>query len=149
MRNLFVITTALLVCACHQSVIQGDYHDISEGCRGMAEAKVATSSDAATKAGRDAELVTVFSDCMAKRGWAVATPKRAKSSGTAKATPAPAPAPAPASAAATTRYQSTQPVTLPAGQQPSYSIYQPAYPAPEPGTTPPAVPPATNTAPRY
>ena len=167
MRNLFLGSALMLVAACHQSTIQGDYHDISTGCRSTAEAKVAATGMASSESARNAELVTVFSDCMAKRGWAVATPKRAKApTGSAKgptgspaATPAraaaPAPAPAPAAQPAPANngsayYQSTQPVTMPAGQQPGYSIYQPAYPAPAAGTVPPAAtPPAPGIPQRY
>lgn len=168
MRNALLASALVLVAACHQSTIQGDYHDISTGCRSTAETKVAATGMASSESARNAELVTVFSDCMAKQGWAVATPKRAKApvgsalgpTGSPVATPARAepvpaqaapvtPAPAPSNAGST-YYQSTQPVTLPAGQQPGYSIYQPAYPAPAAGTVPPAAtPPAPGVPQRY
>lgn len=81
MRNLFLGSALLLVAACHQSTIQGDYKDISTACRSSAEDKVTAADSSApnkSQAARNAELVTLFSDCMAKQGWAVATPKRAK-----------------------------------------------------------------------
>lgn len=184
MRNWLLGSALLLVAACHQSVIQGDYQDISGDCRSNAEDKVAATDAVASgksQASRNAELVTIFSDCMAKQGWAVATPKRAKapsktedattkttgpSDAGGKATTLTTPEPNKANPVATatepmpgtpplstgtapTYYQSTQPVTMPAGQ-PGYSIYQPAYPAPSAGTAPPAItPPAPGVPQRY
>lgn len=164
MRSFFFIPLCLALTACHQSQIQGNYHGINETCRGMAEAKVAATSTSTTKAARNAELVTVFSDCMAKRGWAVAAPKRAKAPSGSKPKeppvapaqpPAPAAQPAPVQPVAPTapsasglQYQYNQPVVQPA-DQPGYSIYQPLYPKPEEGVEPPATAKRPSTPARY
>ncbi len=163
MHKLMFVITALTVTACHQSQIQGDYHVIRGECRSMAETKVAAASTSTSRTGRNAELVTAFSDCMAKRGWAVAAPKRAKSDNAQAQeqaaqpnAPAPQPQPAPpaparaaqASATSDARYQSTQPVETPAGT-PDYSIYQPEYPAPAADVRPPAIGKTPRTPARY
>jgi hypothetical protein len=67
-------------CFYNQTDIQGDYEAVRKGCQALAESKIAaydTPERAVSEKDRNAELVTLFSDCMAKSGWQVATPKRA------------------------------------------------------------------------
>lgn len=78
MRKLVLIAPLLVLTGCfyNQTGIQGDYEEVRVGCQGDAEARIDTLSGARSEKDRNAELVTLFSDCMAKEGWQVATPKR-------------------------------------------------------------------------
>lgn len=60
-----------------QSNIQGRYVEDRAECRSAAESEIGKyEKTAATKKDRDAQLVTLFSNCMAKKGWQVAKPKK-------------------------------------------------------------------------
>lgn len=84
-RSLSILSAALLLSACHQSQIQGEYADESTACRSMAEARVAAFGIGRSTAARNAELVKSFSNCMARKGWQVASPKK---EGGSRTTPA-------------------------------------------------------------
>ena len=92
MRNsLALVMMCSLLTACYQSNIQARYVDLSDDCRDWAEDRQAALGKTYTKvSARNAELVTLFSDCMAKKGWQVATPEReAAPAGAAAAKPKP------------------------------------------------------------
>lgn len=78
MRKLFIIVPLLTLTGCfyNQTGIQGDYESVRLGCQETAEERIDQFTGATSEKDRNAELVTLFSDCMAKEGWQVATPKR-------------------------------------------------------------------------
>ena len=84
MRNsLLVAISMLALAACHQSDVQGRYNEDRSACRAFAEERQSRIGSKGNVAIRNAELVTLFSDCMAKNGWQVATPRReARAGGT-------------------------------------------------------------------
>lgn len=60
-----------------QSKIQGRYIDDQADCRSEAEHNIGRYQGSAhSKKDRDAQLVTLFSDCMGKHGWQVGKPKK-------------------------------------------------------------------------
>lgn len=76
-KYIVALMALVTLSACHQSNVQARYSDASEECRNFAEeqqARIGTKGN--NIAIRNAELVTIFSDCMANNGWQVATPKR-------------------------------------------------------------------------
>jgi|GEM_PF-3195489 len=80
-HRLYILALPLLLTGClyNQTGIQGDYESIRLSCQATAESKIDTYASPdrdVSEKGRNAELVTLFSDCMAKEGWQVATPKR-------------------------------------------------------------------------
>ena len=91
MRNSLVLVVLCMLTACYQSNIQARYVDLSDDCRSEAEDKQEALGKTYSKvSARNAELVTLFSDCMAKKGWQVATPEReAAPAGAAAAKPKP------------------------------------------------------------
>jgi len=85
-NNVIVLLTCALLAACHQSDIQARYQGLNSDCRSWAEDRQDELGKNYTKASaRNAELVTLFSDCMAKKGWQVATPAREAAPGGAAA----------------------------------------------------------------
>jgi hypothetical protein len=90
----------LVLAACGESSrIQDDYVAQRDDCQSLAEQQIVkyeVPGKAVTPQARNAELVTLFSDCMAKNNWQVATPKREDApAGTPAAAPAAIPVPAP------------------------------------------------------
>lgn len=77
-KSLIFLPLLLTACLYNQTSIQGDYESVRVDCQTFAENKIGEYSGTAAhdEKGRNAELVTLFSDCMAKEGWQVATPKR-------------------------------------------------------------------------
>lgn len=174
MRNrfhrLYLLPLSCLIglSACHQSSIQRNYDKVNDECRTQAETQAASLGPARDDAARNAELVALFSDCMAKSGWAVATPKREKAPGGDGAhapapiptqPPQPQPVPPVPTAAPVAPASDFTPLTEPltpttpaiaseqlptvTSEPPPYSVYQPAYPpapsgAPAPASTAPA-----------
>lgn len=62
-----------------QSKVQGRYVEDQGQCRGTAESNIERyDAPDLTPKQRNAQLVTLFADCMAKQGWQVARPKRSK-----------------------------------------------------------------------
>lgn len=78
MRKSLIVFLPLMLTGClyNQTGIQGDYESVRVDCQALAESKIDQYSGADDEKDRNAELVTLFSDCMAKEGWQVATPKR-------------------------------------------------------------------------
>lgn len=74
-KPLLYITLLMALSACGAD-LQYDYESVSDGCRTDAEVKASKLGPARNEATRNAELVALFSDCMAREGWAVATPQR-------------------------------------------------------------------------
>lgn len=77
-RTHIVIVAALALSGClAQSNIQARYNTEQSECRDDAEANIMKyDATAANEKDRNAQLVTLFSDCMAKKGWQVAKPRR-------------------------------------------------------------------------
>lgn len=127
--KLYVISCLLLAGCYNPSSIQRSYVSQRDDCQQQAEQKMQkfdTPGRQISASSRNAELVSLFSDCMAKGGWQVASPKR-KAPTRATASPslprlsapvtAPAPAPAPV------------PVSAPAAASPAApATYQPVTP---------------------
>jgi hypothetical protein len=65
-----------ILSGCHQSAVQSLYNDERTQCRAFAEEQQRRIGTSNSVAARNAELVSLFSDCMASRGWQVATPRR-------------------------------------------------------------------------
>lgn len=62
-----------------QSEIQGRYVEDQGDCRSDAESNIGNyEKPNMTPKDRNAQLVTLFSNCMGKKGWQVAKPKRVK-----------------------------------------------------------------------
>jgi DNA repair exonuclease SbcCD ATPase subunit len=82
-RNLFILASVLLLSGClAQSKIQSRYNVQQGECRDVAESNIGRyEATAADERDRNAQLVTIFSDCMAKKGWQVAKPRRTTTSG--------------------------------------------------------------------
>jgi hypothetical protein len=129
-KTAVLVVVAFLVTSCRHSQIQARYAEESGACRSMAESRLGALSNQMAGKTRDAELVTLFSDCMAKRNWQVATPKRQVKPGGKVAEPAkPAtqpqptaqPQPQPASAANTGSLYDA----VPGGSAASGSGYRP------------------------
>ncbi len=113
-KNILILTCALLLSACMvQSKIQGRYVEDQGGCRDSAEGNISSyEKPNMTTKDRNAQLVTLFSNCMAKKGWQVAKPKRTTTTGPH------GPLDPYGSSAKTTTTTSTGPVQQP-GQQPA------------------------------
>lgn len=130
------VVVLLLLTACHQSQIQGRYVDLSEDCRDRAEDK---QEEIGTKhknsAARNAELVTLFSDCMAKKGWQVATPKREEAPAGGATTQQPEKREQPPAAA---QQQQQTPAQTTAGPPASGSDAAPANVSPQPAAANPS-----------
>lgn len=87
-----VIALALLSACQTQSTVQREYIAMRDTCQGQAEARFATLSANGTSRSikdRNAELVSLFSDCMFESGWTVGTPKRRDEKQTASIIPDP------------------------------------------------------------
>lgn len=138
--SIYIILPVLLSGCINQTSVQRSYERESVSCQAYAESRIAEfaapdrTSDLKS---RNAELVTLFSDCMAKEGWQVATPKRAtESSSTSPAAispqqPAPSIAPQPQQPVATqaTPIAPSQPAPpLHQTGNPGAATYQPAVP---------------------
>jgi hypothetical protein len=134
-RKLYILLPVLLGgCFYNQTDIQGDYEVARKGCQAYAESRIDDYEDpqrAVSEKGRNAELVTLFSDCMAKSGWQVATPKRVKTT-----TAAPKPA-------------APQPQPQPQPQTQAQPALQPASPLTPSGGTPPLRQPVNPNAATY
>jgi hypothetical protein len=159
MRKYYYI--GLLACliplsGCMQSSIQTEFETIGQQCRTGAELKAANLGPAKNAASRNAELVALFSDCMAKGGWAVATPKREKTPGNAPGNPiAPGAGEAsnprfadprlanPASNNAAPRAAPTRPRAAPYDNPPINNAPAATYSAPAQVAPPPAAAPAS------
>ena len=133
----------LLLAGCGESSrIQDDYVAQRDSCQFLAEQQIVkyqVPGKVVTPQARNAELVTLFSDCMAKNGWQVATPKREDAPG---GTPANAPAAAPVVAPVP-----AAPVVAPAPVTPAPVVAPvPAAPVPAPAAAP-VVAPAPMVAP--
>lgn len=76
LNKQLTVVLSLLLAACHQSDVQSRYNDDRTECRAFAEEKQGRIGSQGNIAVRNAELVTIFSDCMAQNGWQVATPRR-------------------------------------------------------------------------
>lgn len=72
-----LVASPLLLGGCLvQSKIQGRYVEDQGGCRDSAESNItAVQQPTDTPKDRNTKLVTLFADCMAKKGWQVARPK--------------------------------------------------------------------------
>lgn len=134
-RKFYIVFPVLLAgCFYNQTDIQGDYEVSRKECQALAETKIDqydTPERHVSEKSRNAELVTLFSDCMAKSGWQVATPKREKTKKPVAATPVPAPQPVPqqpmpvpTQATPLTPAPSMPPLRQPA--DPNAAMYQPA-----------------------
>ena len=76
-RSVALLMCCVSLAACHQSGVQSRYSDDSSECRAYAEDKQARiGADGGNVAVRNAELVALFSNCMSRNGWQVATPRR-------------------------------------------------------------------------
>lgn len=65
-----------------QSKVQGRYVEDQGECRDSAEGNISSyEKPGMTTKDRNAQLVTLFSNCMAKQGWQVAKPKRTTTTG--------------------------------------------------------------------
>jgi hypothetical protein len=131
----------LLLAGCGESSrIQDDYVAQRDSCQSLAEQQIVkyqVPGKLVTPQARNAELVTLFSDCMAKNGWQVATPKREDApGGTPASAPAAAPVVGPVPAAPLPAPVTPAPVVAPV----------PAAPVPAPAAAP-VVAPAPMVAP--
>lgn len=118
-RAIAIFTSLFLLSACMvQSKVQGRYVEDQGECRGNAEGNIGRyEKSGMTTKDRNAQLVTLFSNCMAKHGWQVAKPKRTTTTGPH---------------GPLDPYGSSAKTTAPtaAGQQPSGAAQQPATQAP-------------------
>lgn len=79
---LILAATALLSGCMVQSKVQGRYVEDQGECRDDAETNIGRyEKPSMTTKDRNAQLVTLFSNCMAKQGWQVAKPKRTTTAG--------------------------------------------------------------------
>jgi hypothetical protein len=135
------IVALLLLAGCGESSrIQDDYVAQRDSCQFLAEQQIVkyqVPGKVVTPQARNAELVTLFSDCMAKNGWQVATPKREDAT---VGTPAIAPAAAPAPAAPVP--VTPAPAAAPA---PAAPVPAPVMPAPVAAPAPMVAPPGAAT----
>ncbi len=78
-----VLVAPLLLGGCMiQSKVQGRYVEDQGECRDSAEGNIGRyEKPSMTTKDRNAQLVTLFSNCMAKQGWQVAKPKRTTTTG--------------------------------------------------------------------
>ncbi|MBN8543754.1 MAG: hypothetical protein J0M34_05760 [Alphaproteobacteria bacterium] len=146
MRYSIYIILPFMISGCvfNQTSIQRDYERERKFCQAYAEGRIekfASPDRNVSQKGRNAELVTLFSDCMAKEGWQVATPKRAGKTSSSKPATAPAqpvpqqPAPqqpAPQQPVQTQATPLTPSPSMPPLRQPvnpNAATYQPAAPA--------------------
>ena len=81
--TIAILVSALLLSACMvQSKVQGRYVEDQGNCRDSAEGNIgAYEKPGMTTKDRNAQLVTLFANCMAKQGWQVAKPKRTTTTG--------------------------------------------------------------------
>ena len=115
MRTKFALTIVLLAAtACNtQTDIQRDYTRAQRMCQGIAETTIEEylpKDQPVAVADRNAQMVTLFSNCMAQRGWQVAKPKKADEVANA---PAGAPSYPPNQPSATAAAKPAQPAAIP------------------------------------
>jgi hypothetical protein len=139
--KIIVMIGVLLLAGCGESSrIQDDYVAQRDSCQSLAEQQIVkyqVPGKVVSPQARNAELVTLFSDCMAKNGWQVATPKREDAPGGSPASaPAAAPVVGPVPAAPLPAPVTPAPVVAPV----------PAAPVPAPAAAP-VVAPAPMVAP--
>jgi hypothetical protein len=80
--TVLVMGSFLLSGCIVQSKVQGRYIEDQGGCRDEAETNIGRfEKPNMTTKDRNAQLVTLFSNCMAKKGWQVARPKRTTTAG--------------------------------------------------------------------
>ncbi|MFZ4125974.1 MAG: hypothetical protein ACOYJ2_07910 [Rickettsiales bacterium] len=140
--SIYIVLPFMLSgCLFNQTSIQSNYERNRKSCQSFAESRIGgfdTPERHIGQKGRNAELVTLFSDCMAKEGWQVATPKRAtkststKPAATATQQPAPVPQPAPQQPVQTQATPLTPSSSMPPLRQPvnpNAATYQPATPS--------------------
>lgn len=151
MRARFIVVAFLALTACKsQSRVQGDYVADREDCQSFAERNIdyyLPPNQPTSDADRNAEMVTLFSNCMGQRGWQVAKPKKTDEVATTAPNGSPSyPNGYPSGAAAATVIITQQPPAAAAAAPPAAAA---AAPAPSPETTPmgnqysPSPPPAT------
>jgi len=137
----------LLLAGCGESSrIQDDYVAQRDSCQSLAEQQIVkyqVPGKVVSPQARNAELVTLFSDCMAKNGWQVATPKREDAP---DSSPAIAPAAAPVPVAPVPAPVAPAPVVTPVPAAP-VSAPVPVAPVPAPVAPAPVVTPAPVAAP--
>ncbi len=79
-KTIIFLSLALTACT-DTTEIQRGYVDLRDKCREMSELKldfyIKSQKDLNAK-DKNAELTTLFSDCMFSQGWIVATPPREK-----------------------------------------------------------------------
>lgn len=82
-KTVSLIASLCLLSACMvQSKVQGRYVEDQGNCRDSAEGNIgAYEKPGITTKDRNAQLVTLFANCMAKHGWQVAKPKRTTTTG--------------------------------------------------------------------
>lgn len=80
---VFSLMLVMLAACGSSSSIQRAYHSERNDCQDLAEEEIHKYINPyapMNEKDRNAQLVTLFSDCMFTRGWTVATPSREKSS---------------------------------------------------------------------
>jgi hypothetical protein len=138
--SITLLLAPLLLSACmSNSKIQSRYNVDQATCQGIAEQNIdyyLPKDRQVSGADRNAQMVTLFSDCMGKGGWQVGKPKKKKDDEVTSSAPSTPPAktesPAPASAAPAAPPQRSTPETTP--MSPAGVV-----PPPSPITSPPAV----------
>lgn len=140
-RFLIVVMVLLTAGCIDQTSIQGRYAREHEECRSYAESHIERylpKDHEVSADDRNAQLVTLFSDCMGKKGWQVAKPKRADE-GTATTDNSIPPEPSPAARQApATAAQQQPPQAVPTQNTPlspglnqpvpdGAATYSPAY----------------------
>jgi hypothetical protein len=153
--KLLLLMLPFLLSACMiQSKIQGRYVREHDECTEQAEDnidKYLPKDRTVSVEDRNAGLVTIFSDCMAKKGWQVARPAKAPPPTTGNSIP---PTPSPAAVVPVQQGTLAQPQaaampppttgnSIPPGPSPAAAM-APAQPAP---LTPPPAAPAPQPAP--
>ena len=136
MRYKLLVAAFMLLAGCYNpSSIQRSYVSQRDDCQQQAEQKMQkfdTPGRQISASSRNAELVSLFSDCMAKGGWQVASPKR-KAPTRATASPSlprlSGPVTAPPAAPVTAPAPAPVPVSAPAAASPAApATYQPVAP---------------------
>ncbi|MCI5048756.1 MAG: hypothetical protein MRY32_00270 [Rickettsiales bacterium] len=138
-----LLSTFMLSACDNQTEIQKVYEGQRDVCQSLAEGNIAQyiGGFSENEADKNAQLVTLFSDCMFTEGWAVATPAREGRDGPEVGVPN-AIKPAPGSAAMQPA-PTQQPLGAPYGQPYPGQAYpaQPLQAQPYPAQTPIAAQP--------
>jgi len=79
MKKIILFSVIILTACTDTTEIQRDYVDFRDKCREISELKlefyIKSQKGLSTK-DKNAQLTTIFSDCMFSQGWIVATPPR-------------------------------------------------------------------------